>query len=170
MTDATTTTLWTRARWREQPGRMGGITLLLVLRYFFALFFTGATANKLLRGWLWSDALRGIFTERIKELDPGSFGYAFLEKFGIPYAYPVGVVVTLTEAAVMVSMWLGLATRAGALLAIWLMVMFSIGGYYDASLIGLWAWAALFVVFPTGHWLGLDRRLHAQHPQSIWFR
>jgi thiosulfate dehydrogenase [quinone] large subunit len=170
MTDATSPALWTRASWRERPARMSGITLLIVLRFFFALFFTGATANKLIRGWLWSDSLKQIFTARIAELDPGSFGYAFLEKFGIPWSYPVGVVVTFTEAAVMISMWLGFATRAGGLLAIWLMVMFAIGGYYDASLIGLWAWAALFVVFPTGHWLGMDRRLHERHPDSIWFR
>jgi thiosulfate dehydrogenase [quinone] large subunit len=50
------------------------------------------------------------------------------------------------------------------------MAMFAIGGYYDASLIPLWLIAGLFVVLPTGHWLGLDRRLHLKHPHSIWFK
>ena len=30
--------------------------------------------------------------------------------------------------------------------------------------------AALFIVFPTGQWFGLDRRLHARYPASPWFR
>jgi thiosulfate dehydrogenase [quinone] large subunit len=79
-------------------------------------------------------------------------------------------VVTLSVVTVTLSLALGLATRFGAALAIWLMIMFAIGGYYDASLLPLWFIAALFVVFPTGRWFGLDRRLHARYPASRWFR
>ena len=97
-------------------------------------------------------------------------GAAFLEHIGIPFYLPIAWVVTLVEFAVPVSLFLGLATRTGGALAFGLMVMFAIGGYYDASLIPLWLIAALFVVFPTGRWLGLDRRLHLRYPHSIWFR
>lgn len=68
------------------------------------------------------------------------------------------------------SLLLGIATRAGAALALWLMVMFATGGYYEASLIPLRLIAALLIVLPTGHWLGTDRRLHQKHPRSIWLR
>jgi thiosulfate dehydrogenase [quinone] large subunit len=30
--------------------------------------------------------------------------------------------------------------------------------------------AVLFIVLPTGHWLGLDRKLHERHPDSLWFK
>lgn len=174
MTQATATAgngiEWSGAGFRARPGKMIGITFLLVLRYLFALFYLFAGLNKLRQGWLWSDKLHHVFTDRLAELDPATLGAAFLQNFGIPMSMPIAWVVTVVEFAVAVSLFLGYRTRAGALLAVWLMVMFAIGGYYDASLIGLWLWAALFVVFPTGHWLGMDRKLHAQNPQSIWFR
>ena len=72
--------------------------------------------------------------------------------------------------AVAVGMLLGLCTRTAGLIAIFLMVNFALGGYYDASLIVLNLIALIFVVLPTGHWWGLDRRLHQRHPKSIWFR
>ena len=150
--------------------RAGGAVLVLVLRYLFALFFVGAALNKFSRNYLFGDYLREIFVARLAELDPASFGYAFLQNFGIPWYRPIAWVVTWGEAAVAIGLLLGLATRWSAGLAIWLMVMFGIGGYYDASLIALSAIAALFVIFPTGHWFGMDRRLHRERPQSIWFR
>lgn len=159
-----------RSDFRSRPGRAIGILLVLLLRYLMALFFLGSSINKLSQGWLWSDYARGVFESRLAELDPASFGARFLSAFAIPWYVPVAWVVTLTVITVTVSLALGLATRAGAVLAVWLMVMFAIGGYYDASLIPLWLIAALFVVLPTGHWLGLDRRLNARNPESLWFR
>jgi thiosulfate dehydrogenase [quinone] large subunit len=163
-------TAWTRNHFLEHPGRMAGISLVLLLRYLYGFFFFGAGINKITGGWLSTDKLHQVFTARLAELEPGSLGAAFLENFGLPMYVPIAWVVTIVEFAVAVSLWLGLATRTGGLLAIWLMAMFAIGGYYDASLIPLWAIAALFVVFPTGHWLGLDRRLHRRYPYSVWFR
>lgn len=151
-------------------GRAVGAVLVLVLRYLFALFFVFAALNKFIHNCLFSDYLKQVFTQRLAELDPASFGYAFLQNFGIPYYQPIAWVVTWGETAVAAGLLLGLATRGSAVLAIWLMVMFGIGGYYDASLIALCAIAALFIIFPTGHWLGMDRRLHQQDPRSIWFQ
>lgn len=159
---------WSAASLRARPGRTIGIVLVLALRYLYVVFFFGAGINKL--EWMFSDKARRVFTERLAELDPSTFAATFLEKFAIPLHLPVAWVVGVGEFAVAASLCLGLATRFGGALAIWLMVMFAIGGYYDASLIALWAIAALFVVFPTGHWLGMDRRLHQRHPRSIWFR
>jgi thiosulfate dehydrogenase [quinone] large subunit len=50
------------------------------------------------------------------------------------------------------------------------MVNFGLGGFYDASLIPLNLIALLFVVFPTGHWWGLDRRLHQRYPGNWLFK
>lgn len=153
--------------------RARGAIALLVLRYLFGLFFLGASINKFVHGYLWSDALRGVFAERLAYLgqaDPGSIGHAFLQNFGIPYYAPISWIVTWGETAVTVGLMFGIMTRWSAGLAIFLMVMFGIGGYYDASLIALCAIALLFVVFPTGHWLGMDRRLHRERPRSILFR
>lgn len=161
---------WNWSAFRARPGRMLGISLVLALRYLFGLFFLSAGINKLNAAWPWSDKLQQVFTERLAELDAGTLGAQFLAQFGIPYYLPIAWVVTLVELVVPVCLFLGLCTRLGGALAVWLMVMFAIGGYYDASLIPLWLIAGLFVVLPTGHWLGLDRRLHQKYPRSPWFR
>ena len=155
---------------RTAPLRALGVFLVLVLRYLLALFFLGSTLNKLVKGWLWSDAGAKIFEARLAEIDPESFSGLFLSKFAIPFHIPVAWVFVITTISVTVSMTLGLMTRLGGVLAFWLMVMIAIGGYYDASLIPLWLIAALFIVLPTGRWFGLDRRLHARYPDSPWFR
>lgn len=160
----------TRASFREYPAKTVGIFFVLALRYLFGFFFLGAGINKLVGGWIWTDKLQNVFLARLAELEPGSFGAAFIQQVGLPLYRPIAWIVTIVEFAVAASLFLGFATRTGALLAIWLMAMFAIGGYYDASLIPLWLIAALFVVFPTGHWLGLDRRYHERYPRSIWFR
>jgi len=30
--------------------------------------------------------------------------------------------------------------------------------------------AILMMLFPSGHWLGMDKQLHRKYPDSIWFR
>ncbi len=155
---------------RTATARAMGMSLVLLLRYLMALFFLGSSINKISQGWLWSDYARGVFESRLAELDPATFGAMFLSRFAIPWSPLVAWTVTLTVITVTISLALGLMTRVGGSLAVWLMVMFAIGGYYDASLIPLWLIAALFIFLPTGHWLGLDRRLHARYPGSAWFR
>jgi thiosulfate dehydrogenase [quinone] large subunit len=158
------------SEFRTATRRALGVSLVLLLRYLMALFFLGSSINKLSQGWLWSDYASRVFESRVAELDPASFGARFLLSFAIPWYPLVAWVVTLTVITVTTSLALGLMTRAGAALAAWLMVMFAIGGYYDASLIPLWLIAALFIFLPTGRWFGLDRGLHARYPKSPWFR
>jgi len=160
----------TVAEFRAAPLRALGVSVVLVLRYAMALFFLGSFLNKIRTGWLWSDYSRQVFEGRLAELDPASFGAQFLSKFAIPFYVPVAWVFVTTALFVTLSLALGLATRAGGIAAFWLMTMIAIGGYYDASLLPLWLVAGLMVVLPTGHWFGLDRRLHARHPDSPWFR
>jgi len=28
----------------------------------------------------------------------------------------------------------------------------------------------LLMVFPSGHWLGLDNLMHRKYPESLWFK
>lgn len=144
--------------------------LVVGLRYLMALFFLGSSINKLRGEWLWSDASAVIFRQRLAELDPQTFGAAFLTNFAIPYHQAVSWVFTLTAISVTLSFALGLATRVGGALAVWLMIMIAIGGYYDASLLPLWLVAGLMIVCPSGQWFGLDKNLHARYPKSLWFR
>jgi len=30
--------------------------------------------------------------------------------------------------------------------------------------------ALLMMLLPSGHWLGIDRKLHRTYPESIWFK
>jgi thiosulfate dehydrogenase [quinone] large subunit len=142
----------------------------LALRYLMALFFLGAAWNKWSKGWLWSDQLQRIFVERIGEIDPESFGAWFLENVGLPYWKPLAWYVTVGETLIAFGLLFGLMSRWAAFAAMLMMFSFAIGGYYDASLIALGLMFLPLILLPTGHWLGLDRRLHAHYPHSIWFR
>jgi thiosulfate dehydrogenase [quinone] large subunit len=65
---------------------------------------------------------------------------------------------------------LGLTTRWAAGVALFILLSFSAGGYYDASLVPFFLLAILMMSRPSGHWLGLDGRLSRQYPGARWFR
>lgn len=155
---------------KTSPLKGLGIGFILLLRFLFAIFFAGGTFNKFQRDYLFSDYPLNLFTKRLTELDPASLPARYLEGFIIPNAQFVGWVVAWGEAAVTVGLLLGLMTRSAGLIAVFLMVNFALGGYGDASLIPLTLIALLFVIFPTGHWLGLDRRLNQRYPNQLLFK
>ena len=74
------------------------------------------------------------------------------------------------ETFIALGLLFGFMTRSAAFGAMLFMVMLTIGGYYDASLIVLTLMFLPFVLLPTGQWQGLDRRMLQRHPGSIWFR
>jgi thiosulfate dehydrogenase [quinone] large subunit len=94
----------------------------------------------------------------------------YLQEFAIPLARLVAVVVTFGELYVGVALLAGLTTRWAAGMAFFILVNLSLGGYYDASLIPFFLLAFMMMAWNSGHWLGLDRRLHARHPGSPWFK
>ena len=162
-----------RFRWsllRRRPLAGAGQAFVLLLRCFMALFFIAATINKIRNGWAWTDYLQGQFLARLDEIDPETFGAQFLETYAVPHYRAFGWMVTLGEGAVAIGLTLGLMTRTAAIGAMLLMFSFAIGGYYDASLIALGLMFLPFVIWPTGHWLGLDRSLAQRYPNRIWFR
>lgn len=142
---------------------------LLTLRYLLAVFFAGAAVNKWKQGYITTDYLRGVFLQRIEEIDPESFGAWFIENVGIPYYAPLAWLVCWGETLIALGLLLGCITRGAAAGAMAMMFAFAVGGYYDASLIVLALMFLPFVVWPTGRWHGLDKRLHARYPQSIFF-
>ncbi len=150
-------------------GRVGR-GALLALRYLMALFFAAAATNKWRQQYLFTDRLHSIFTERLTEIDPESFGAWFLEHVGLPHYEIFAAMVCLGETAIALGLFFGCITRGAALGAMLMMFSFAIGGYYDASLIALGLMFLPLVLWPTGQWFGLDRRLHARWPGSTLFR
>ncbi len=143
---------------------------ILALRYLMALFFTGAAVNKWQQNYLFSNRLQRIFTERLEEIDPESFGAWFIEHVGLPYYQPLAWMVCWGETFIALGLIFGCMTRGAAIGAMLMMFAFATGGYYDASLIVLALMFLPMIIWPTGHWLGLDRRMNAKYPGAIWFR
>jgi uncharacterized membrane protein YphA (DoxX/SURF4 family) len=147
-----------------------GRGLLLALRYLLAAFFTFAAINKWRQEYLFTDRLLRIFRERLEEIDPESFGAWFIENVGIPYYQPLAWMVCWGETFIALGLVFGFMTRSAAVGAMLFMVMLTIGGYYDASLIVLTLMFLPFVLLPTGQWHGLDRAMLRRYPGSPWFR
>ena len=155
---------------KASPGKGLGMGFVLFLRYFYGLFYTFAAINKVQQNYMFSDYPLQVFTKQLAQIDQNGIMAAYLTGFLIPNYHFVGVVVTLVWWAVAIGLLLGLCTRWAGALAIFATVNIGLGGFYDASLIVLGLIALLFVVLPTGHWSGLDRRMLAKYPGSIWFR
>jgi thiosulfate dehydrogenase [quinone] large subunit len=159
-----------KALLRTRPLKAAGIGFVLFLRYLYGLFYLFATINKIQRNYMFGDYPLEIFTKQLAQIDPDGIMAAYLRGFLIPNYHFVGAMVTIIWAAVTVGLLLGLCTRWAGALAVFAAINIGLGGFYDASLIPLGLVALLFVVLPTGHWFGLDRRLHREHPASILFR
>ncbi|ASQ90448.1 DoxX family protein [Prosthecochloris sp. GSB1] len=161
---------WTRDFLKKHPLKTVGITLFLAGRYVFAAFFLYGFWHKLVKGWLWTDLMHVYFTQRLGELAPGSFQALYLEQFAIPLALPIAWIVTIGELIIGVCLVLGLTVRANAAFALFLVLNFAAGGYYNLTLPPFMLFSILMMLLPSGHWLGLDRKLHEQYPDSPWFR
>ncbi|NTW56729.1 MAG: DoxX family membrane protein [Chlorobiaceae bacterium] len=155
---------------RQSPWKAAGIILFLLLRYLFVAFFLYGFVFKLMKGWLWTDLMHNYFTQRFSELPPGSFQALYLEHFAIPLALPIAWIVTVGELIIGVCLALGFATRANAAFALFLVLNFAAGGYYNLTLPPFMVFSILMMILPSGHWLGLDSKLSARYPGSIWFR
>jgi thiosulfate dehydrogenase [quinone] large subunit len=151
-------------------GQKIGIGLVVFLRLFNGVFYFAAGVNKLRKGWLWSDKLETVLTERLTQIEPESFGALFLTKFALPLYVPTAYVVTICELIAGACLLLGYRSRWAAGLALWLNLMIGIGGYYDASLIALDILILPLVLTPSGHWLGLDAKMSRRFPRSRWYR
>lgn len=156
---------------QKNPIRATGIILFLAGRTVFSIFFLYGFWFKLVRGWLWSDLMHNYFTKRLIEqplLNP--FQALYLEHFAIPLAIQIAWIVTVGELVIGIGLLFGIAVRANAAFALFLVLNFAAGGYYNITLPPFMIFALLMMIFPSGHWLGLDKSLHNKYPDSIWFK
>lgn len=155
---------------KAEPLKSAGIILFLAGRFIFAAVFLYGFWHKYNRGWLWTDKMHQYFTQRLSELTPGSFQAFYLEQFAMPLALPIAWIVTIGELIIGVCLVLGLGVRVNAAFALFLVLNFAAGGYYNLTLPPFMIYSILMMIFPSGHWFGLDRTLHEKYPESIWFR
>ena len=155
---------------KQHPIRFLGVILHLVLRTLFAIFWLVAGINKINKDWLTTDIVKDIFMQRLTELPPDSFAVFYLQTFAIPLHNLVAWAVTIGEIYSGLALLLGWTNRWAAGVALFILVNFSLGGYYDASLIPFYLLTFAFMVYPSGHWLGLDRYFIRKYPGSILFR
>ncbi len=154
----------------NHPLRKTGIILFLFGRYFFASFFIYGFWHKLVKGWMWSDLMQRYFIQRLGELPTNSFQAKYLEYFAIPHALTIAWIVTIGELIIAISLLFGITVRANAAFALFLLLNFAAGGYYNLTLPPLILFAILMIIVPSGQWLGFDKQLHRKYPDSIWFR
>ncbi|MCX6179222.1 MAG: DoxX family membrane protein [Chlorobiales bacterium] len=155
---------------KQNPFKTVGIILFITGRYLFALFFLYGFWHKLIKGWLWSDLMREFFTKRLAELPAGSFQANYLELFAIPLAFPIAWIVTVGELIIGISLVLGFTVRANAALALFLVLNFAAGGYYNLTLPPFMIFSVMMMILPSGQWFGIDKKLHHKYPDSIWFK
>ena len=144
--------------------------LLVILRLLFGLFWLLAGINKVKDEWMTSPILEYIFLQRLTELPPDSLSVFYLTKFAIPLYQPIGWFITIGEIYSAIGLLIGLTTRSSAIISLFILFNFAIGGYYDASLIPFFVLVLLFIKYPTGQWFGLDAFLNKQFPQSRLFK
>jgi thiosulfate dehydrogenase [quinone] large subunit len=155
---------------KAHPVRFTGIVLHLLLRTLFALFWLAAGINKVVKEWLTSDILKQIFLDRLTEMPPDVFASLFLQHFAIPLYVLVAWVITIGEIYSAIGLLVGFTTRIAAGVSLFILVGLAVGGYYDASLIPFFILNAVFLWWPSGLWLGIDRPLAKRNPHSRWFR
>jgi thiosulfate dehydrogenase [quinone] large subunit len=164
------TNIWTGTWIRQHPVRILSVVVHLLLRTLFGIFWLAAGFNKISKDWLTSDILKQIFLDRLTEMPPDSFAVLYLESFAIPLYTLVAWVVTFGELYAALGLLLGITTRWAAGMSFFILLNLAIGGYYDASLIPFFILNLIFLLWPSGQWLGLDRILAKRYPESRWFQ
>ncbi|MDW8465549.1 MAG: DoxX family membrane protein [Chloroherpetonaceae bacterium] len=156
-TAASTSFSWSWTYLAAHPFKTAGIVLILALRYFFAIFFLYGFWHKLIHGWLWTDVLRLHFIDRLSEISPEAWQAAYLQYFAIPLAMPIAWIVTVGELIIGLALVFGVTTRLNAAFGLFMLLNFAAGAFYNIWIDILSAMAMLFIVFPTGHWLGFEQ-------------
>ena len=110
------------------------------------------------------------FFAKIDRVASRWFSVFYLTKFAIPLYQPIGWFITIGEIYSAIGLLIGLTTRSSAIISLFILFNFAIGGYYDASLIPFFVLVLLFIKYPTGQWFGLDAFLNKQFPQSRLFK
>lgn len=97
---------------------------LAIVRIAVGLYFANEAVRKVSAGWLisGSDLIRTV--QAYPAARSGGVYHSFVTETVLPHATVFALLVTLGECTVAVSLILGLLTRAGALIALWLNLNF----------------------------------------------
>lgn len=173
---------WNREYLGTHKLKTSGIIAVLVLRYLYTMLFIYGFVHKAIHNWMGSDILFRHFTKRLQELlattaSSGTieatismFQASYLERFAIPFVMPIAWIVTIGELIIGIALLFGITTRINAAFGLFMLLNFAAGGYYNETIPPLLTISLLIMVLPTGHWFGLDRKLHMQYPDSLWFK
>jgi thiosulfate dehydrogenase [quinone] large subunit len=173
---------WKPSYLKTHKLKASGVIAILALRYLYTSLFIYGFVHKIMRDWMWSDILTQHFTKRLHELlatnaAPGSieatvalWQASYLEHFALPLVMPIAWIVTIGELIIGVALLLGVSTRLNAAFGLFMLLNFAAGGYYNLTIPPLVTISILLILLPTGHWLGLDRRLNRKYPESPWFK
>ena len=111
--------------------------LLVILRLLFGVFWLLAGINKVKDEWMTSPILENIFLQRLTELPPDSFSVFYLTKFAIPLYQPIGWFITIGEIYSAIGLLIGLTTRSSAIISLFILLNFAIGGSSSSTSRGL---------------------------------
>lgn len=134
---------------RSSAVRRTAVRAYLVGRYCFGAVFALGAWQKLIHGWLWTDTLQHHFVRHLESFDLTPFQAGYLEHFAIPWYLPIAWLVTFGELAVALGLIFGVATKASGALALFLLVNFAAGGFFNTLSLPFVLFAALLVVFPS---------------------
>lgn len=122
-------------------------------RQFYGLYFFLGGCFKLMIGLLWSDALKSMFLERLLDIPADTFAHEYLSKFAIPNAFLIAYILTLGEIGVGLFFMRNIATKWGAVLALFITINIAIGGFFSWILVGFILFPILVIIFelPENH-------------------
>lgn len=161
---------WDFKYFQRYPLQTLFVFAVLAIRYFFAVFFIYGFWHKLVKEWMWTDVMKRHFEQRLSEIPADSFQAAYLQHFAIPLYLPIAYIVTIGELVIGLGLVFGVATRFNAGFGLFMLLNFAAGAFYNVWIVILSAMAILIMFFPTGHWLGFDKRLSEKYPNSWWFK
>ncbi len=170
MRDSHSDIVWSINAFKDAPLQYSGMTILLILRTLYGVFFIGSGVLKIYGGWLTTDHLLQFFLRKILEFEPGSLFVFYIEYFAIPLYVPIAWIVSVGQIVLGVGLLFGLAARLNALFALFQFANFAMGGMAFPQALPIYVLAVLFLVFPTSQWWGLDRTLGQKYPNSLFFR
>jgi len=147
--------------------------LLLLPRLYLAMIFCVAAIGKLRGGRDFSGAMAGFLSDVTLK---GGYGWyqGIVRSLVLPHAHTFAWLVIIAESCIGISMLFGLATRAGAVVAIFLLL-----NYLCAKGLPFWSPGsndmadivlALVVLFgAAGRFGGIDKSLHERFPKvPLW--
>jgi thiosulfate dehydrogenase [quinone] large subunit len=173
---------WNRDYLSTHKAKAAGVISVLIIRYLYMMIFIYGFFHKLVHGWMWNDIITQRFLTMYHTLQAAALHddslaariaglqAGYMQYFAIPLSMPIAWIVTIGELIVGLSMLLGIATRRNAVFGLFLLLNFAAGGYYNFTIPILVFMSLLIILLPTGQWLGLDKKLSRQHPQSPWFK